>query len=160
MLATNATDFFAHVAINNAPQEGHARNIIHPIPNQKLGFQRRPGRRDKPVDLFGTMLAVSVQNDDIIKSSVEPVAQPSFDCFAFAEILRMDNHFRAGNMVTLALRSALGPKHIALNRNTGRVVDIRNLLAQGYIPVIGQDGHTLYLVQSARSIRGGVAFNF
>ena len=40
------------------------------------------------------------------------------------------------------------------------LVDIRNLLAQGYIPVIGQDGHTLYLVQSARSIRGGVAFNF
>jgi len=40
------------------------------------------------------------------------------------------------------------------------VVDIRNLLSQGYIPVIGQDGHTLYLVQSARSIRGGVAFSF
>ena len=40
------------------------------------------------------------------------------------------------------------------------LVDIRNLLAQGYIPVIGRDGHTLYLVQSARSIRGGVAFNF
>ena len=43
----------------------------------------------------------------------------------------IDNHVRAGNMVTLALRSALGPKHIALNRNTGRVVDIRNLLGSG-----------------------------
>jgi len=40
------------------------------------------------------------------------------------------------------------------------VVDVRNLLAQGYVPVLGQDGRTVYLVQSARSIRGGVAFIF
>jgi hypothetical protein len=40
------------------------------------------------------------------------------------------------------------------------VVDIRNLLAQGYVPVIGQDGRTVYLVQSARTVRGGVAFTF
>jgi hypothetical protein len=40
------------------------------------------------------------------------------------------------------------------------VVDIRNLLAQGYIPVMGQDGRTVYLVQSARTVRGGVAFTF
>lgn len=40
------------------------------------------------------------------------------------------------------------------------VIDIRNLLAQGYVPVMGEDGHTVYLVQTARSIRGGVAFSF
>jgi hypothetical protein len=40
------------------------------------------------------------------------------------------------------------------------LIDIRNLLAQGYIPVLGQDGQTVYLVDSARSIRGGFAFNF
>jgi hypothetical protein len=40
------------------------------------------------------------------------------------------------------------------------LVDLRNLLAQGYVPVIGPDGHTVYLVQSARAVRGGVAFNF
>jgi hypothetical protein len=40
------------------------------------------------------------------------------------------------------------------------VVDVRNLLAQGYVPVMGQDGRTLYLVQSARTVRGGVAFTF
>ena len=40
------------------------------------------------------------------------------------------------------------------------VVEIRNLLAQGYVPVFGQDGHTVYLVQSARAVRGGVAFSF
>jgi hypothetical protein len=40
------------------------------------------------------------------------------------------------------------------------IVDVRNLLAQGYVPVMGQDGHTVYLVQSARTVRGGVAFTF
>ncbi len=40
------------------------------------------------------------------------------------------------------------------------LVDIRNLLAQGYVPVVGTDGQTLYLVQTARSIRGGLAFTF
>ena len=40
------------------------------------------------------------------------------------------------------------------------LVDVRNLLAEGYVPVLGQDGHTVYLVQSARAVRGGVAFTF
>ncbi len=40
------------------------------------------------------------------------------------------------------------------------LVDVRNLLAQGYMPVLGQDGQVLYLVQTARSVRGGVAFVF
>ena len=40
------------------------------------------------------------------------------------------------------------------------LVDLRNLLAQGYVPVMGQDGQTVYLVQAARSIRGGVSINF
>ena len=40
------------------------------------------------------------------------------------------------------------------------LVEVRNLLAQGYVPVLGQDGRTVYLVQSARTVRGGVAFNF
>ncbi len=40
------------------------------------------------------------------------------------------------------------------------VVDLRNLLAQGYVPVVGQDGQTVYFVQSARSVRGGVTISF
>jgi hypothetical protein len=40
------------------------------------------------------------------------------------------------------------------------LLDVRNLLAQGYIPVIGQDGQTVYFVQSARSVRGGVTISF
>jgi hypothetical protein len=48
----------------------------------------------------------------------------------------------------------------ALGGHVEAIIDLRNLLAQGYIPVLGQDGQTVYLVQSARSVRGGVAFTF
>ncbi len=44
--------------------------------------------------------------------------------------------------------------------NMEALIDLRNLLAQGYVPVVGPDGQTVYLVQSARSVRGGVAFTF
>jgi len=40
------------------------------------------------------------------------------------------------------------------------LVDLRNLLAQGYVPVLAPDGQWIYLVQSARSVRGGLAFTF
>jgi len=40
------------------------------------------------------------------------------------------------------------------------IVDVRNLLAEGYVPVMGHDGHTVYLVQSARAVRGGLNFTF
>ena len=48
---------------------------------------------------------------------------------------------------------------LAVRRDEQRA-PMRNLLAQGYLPVIGRDGRTLYLVQSARSVRGGLAFVF
>ncbi len=40
------------------------------------------------------------------------------------------------------------------------LLDLRNLMAQGYMPLTGQDGRTMYMVQSARSLRGGLAFTF
>jgi hypothetical protein len=40
------------------------------------------------------------------------------------------------------------------------LLDMRNLLAQGYLPVVGPDGRAVYVVQTARSLRGGLAFTF
>ena len=66
---------------------------------------------------------------------------------------------RAGPYLNLFFRQAIPgtgffPNHIEA------IVDLRNLLAQGYVPVLGNDGHTVYLVQSARAVSGGVAFTF
>ena len=52
------------------------------------------------------------------------------------------------------------PRMRFMPANMEALVDLRNLLAQGYVPVIGPDGKTVYLMQSARSVRGGVAFTF
>ena len=40
------------------------------------------------------------------------------------------------------------------------LIDVRNLLAQGYRPFVTQDGSTLYFAQADRSIQGGLSFSF
>jgi hypothetical protein len=40
------------------------------------------------------------------------------------------------------------------------LLEVDNLLAQGYVPLVGKDGRTLYLVQAPRTLRGGLAFSF
>ncbi len=46
------------------------------------------------------------------------------------------------------------PGHLELT------ADLRNLLAQGYLPFNTGDGHTLLIVQAPRAIRGGLNFIF
>ncbi len=46
---------------------------------------------------------------------------------------------------------------------TGRleaILDVRNLLAQGYRPFLSQDGTTVYFAQTQRCIAGGISFSF
>jgi hypothetical protein len=43
---------------------------------------------------------------------------------------------------------------------TQAVIDMRNLLAQGYCPFVTPDGSTLFFAQADRSIAGGIAFTF
>ena len=40
------------------------------------------------------------------------------------------------------------------------LIDVRNLLAEGYRPFLTQDGSTLYFAQAERSIQGGLSFSF
>jgi hypothetical protein len=65
---------------------------------------------------------------------------------------------QADPYLNLCIRQPIPARFIAGHMDV--LIDLRNLLAQGYVPVIGQDGQTVYLVQSARSVRGGVAFSF
>ncbi len=61
--------------------------------------------------------------------------------------------------LNLFIRQPL-PHFHGMPGNMEALIDVRNLLAQGYVPVLGPDGNTVYLVQSARSVRGGLAFTF
>ncbi len=40
------------------------------------------------------------------------------------------------------------------------LVDVRNLLAEGYRPFVSSDGSTLYFAEAARCIQGGLSFTF
>jgi mannose-1-phosphate guanylyltransferase len=43
----------------------------------------------------------------------------------------LEEHARSGNVVTLALRSGAGPRHISFDGERRRITDIRNLLGKG-----------------------------
>ncbi len=62
--------------------------------------------------------------------------------------------------LNLFLRQQIPHWHFLPGGHMQAIVDLRNLLAQGYVPMLGPDGKTVYLVQSARSVRGGVSFTF
>jgi hypothetical protein len=40
------------------------------------------------------------------------------------------------------------------------LVDVRNLLAEGYRPFVTDDGSVLYFAQTSRAIEGGLSFSF
>jgi hypothetical protein len=61
--------------------------------------------------------------------------------------------------LNLVLRQPI-PRMGLLPAHMEALLDLHNLLAEGYVPVMGQDHRTVYLVQSARSVRGGVAITF
>ncbi len=47
-----------------------------------------------------------------------------------------------------------------LPANLEAVLEVQNLLQQGYQPFVSHDGHTLYLAQSSRVLQGGLSFSF
>lgn len=61
--------------------------------------------------------------------------------------------------LSLQLRQPL-PQFFLLPGRMEVLADIRNLLAQGYVPITSADGQVLYLVPTFRSFRGGVSFQF
>ncbi len=52
------------------------------------------------------------------------------------------------------------PSFVVLPGRLEAMADFRNLLAQGYVPIVTADGKRLLLVQNVRSFRGGFSFNF
>jgi hypothetical protein len=61
--------------------------------------------------------------------------------------------------LNLLIRQRIHCGHLLPN-GTEALVDVRNLLAQGYRPFLTRDGSTLYFAQSERSIQGGLSFSF
>jgi hypothetical protein len=66
---------------------------------------------------------------------------------------------QTGAFLSLLIRQPI-PSLGFLPAHMDAVIDLSNLLAEGYVPVMGQDGQTVYLVQAARAVRGGVSISF
>ena len=71
----------------------------------------------------------------------------------------MYDSFGQSAYVGLLIRQPIHCGHLFPN-GTEALVDVRNLLAQGYRPFLTRDGNTLYFAQDARSIQGGLSFSF
>jgi hypothetical protein len=67
--------------------------------------------------------------------------------------------FGQGAYLNILIRQRLRCGHLLPN-GTEALVDVRNLLAEGYRPFLTRDGSTLYFAQSQRSIQGGLSFSF
>jgi hypothetical protein len=67
--------------------------------------------------------------------------------------------FGQGAYLNLLVRQRIHCGHLLPN-GTEALVDVRNLLAEGYRPFLTRDGSTLYFAQSERSIQGGLSFSF
>ena len=61
--------------------------------------------------------------------------------------------------LSLVLRQPLHYRRIIPN-GVEALVDVRNLLAEGYRPFVSRDGSTLYFAQAPRSVEGGLSFSF
>ncbi len=58
-----------------------------------------------------------------------------------------------------SLRQPLRVERVGMGRLEA-ILDVRNLLAEGYRPFLSDDGGTVYFAQAQRSIAGGISFSF
>ena len=61
--------------------------------------------------------------------------------------------------LSLLLRQPIRYHHM-VPKGVEALVDVRNLLAEGYRPFVSRDGSTLYFAQAARCVEGGLSFTF
>ncbi len=99
------------------------------------GDRSLPGYCNRPIDFFHEPVLLETAGGiaNIADSlSAEPLLVYNGDILTDLPLAPLiENHFRSGNLVTLALRSERGPQHISLDSNTGRIIDIHNQLGTG-----------------------------
>jgi hypothetical protein len=69
------------------------------------------------------------------------------------------DNFGQGAYLNLLIRQPIHCGRLLPN-GTEALVDVRNLLAEGYRPFLTRDGSTLFFAQDERSIQGGLSFSF
>ncbi|HUX43852.1 MAG TPA: carboxypeptidase-like regulatory domain-containing protein [Terracidiphilus sp.] len=124
--------------------------VTHPTPIAQLVSDARPRRvQTYAIALSGTLDGSGTRWRATYRwqptNSVTPVAPYAEDA--------VEPYF------SLHLRQ---PVHVRRDGGSGieALLDVQNLLAQGYCPFVLSDGSVLVFAQGQRSIRGGLAFTF
>ena len=173
VLGDEATDSFR---LLNAGYKTHGMNLIltEPIsPNMWVALE------------YSTGAALAAKEDDIItlqniSEELVPLTGQSATIAVKGRVLRSGTKVRAAyrwqpaRMVTAVdpyaafsdqaylsfyLRQAIKLGNM-LPPGLEATVDVTNLLAEGYRPFLSADGKTLFLAQSPRAVRAGLAFTF
>ncbi|MGI4980554.1 MAG: carboxypeptidase-like regulatory domain-containing protein [Janthinobacterium lividum] len=79
-----------------------------------------------------------------------------------ARTLTAVDSYRAGEngaFLSCSIRQSLAGMRF-LPHGLEALVDVQNLLAQGYVPFVSSDGRTLYLAQTPRTLTAGLSFSF
>ncbi len=104
----------------------------HHLPERFAEVFPRSTYRDRPIEFSHEPVLLETAGGIANVANLlnaEPLLVYNGDILTDLPIDRLiDNHFRAGNIVTLALRSNASPKHVAFDPRSERVVDIRNQL--------------------------------
>ncbi len=69
------------------------------------------------------------------------------------------NTYQRDPYLSFYLRQPIHYKGVLPN-GIDALIDVRNLLAQGYLPFVTSDGSVLYFAQAPRAIEGGISFSF
>ncbi len=124
-------------ALDHLIETGVARFFVntHHLPGRFTEVFSEPSYRDHPIEFFHEPdLLETAGGIANIAGAIkkEPLLVYNGDILTDLPIAPLiDTHFQAGNLVTLALRSGAGPKHIAFDSAAGRILDIRNQLGTG-----------------------------
>ncbi|MEP7363913.1 MAG: TonB-dependent receptor [Acidobacteriota bacterium] len=127
--------------------------------------------------------AVTSSNADELRSSMHRTQRGAVFVRLTGKVPRMGTHFTSSYQWTDY--GVINPVHLSLTQRAtvdpgwnvylrqpipgvpsvfaGRLeatADLRNLLAQGYVPIFSPDGRQMLLIQSPRSLRGGLSFIF
>ncbi len=151
----------------------------------RVGF-RQPVTRSLSVGVEGTsgraLRAARLTNASLsdVMNSLNPTRIYAATAYADGKVLRTGTTIRASYRwqpertltavdsfrvtdesayLSCSLRQSLGRTRI-LPQGLEAVIDLQNLLAQGYQPFLSADGQTLYLAQAPRTLQAGLSFTF
>jgi hypothetical protein len=106
-----------------------------------------------------TEAVTAAVNGKVVRSGTAWRASYRWQPMSTVTPVAMYDSFGEGAYLNILIRQPVHCGHLLPN-GTEALVDVRNLLAEGYRPFLTSDGSTLYFAQSERSIRGGLSFSF